>query len=107
MVSGQIRGTRPEMRPARAPSNSYTVRDFCAMKPRFAQVRTALSQLARKLKGRPPMRAALALSFVLLTWYPAVGSSQATQSTPAQSADQRPTFKAIVNRVAVAAVVRD
>jgi Ca-activated chloride channel family protein len=53
------------------------------------------------------MRAALALSFVLLTWYPAVGSSQSTQSAPAQGTDQRPTFKATVNRVAVAAVVRD
>jgi Ca-activated chloride channel homolog len=55
-----------------------------------------------------PVRVALVLSLVLLTWYPAVGSSQSTQTAPpAQGTDQRPTFKATVNRVAVAAVVRD
>jgi Ca-activated chloride channel homolog len=55
------------------------------------------------------MRVAFVLSLVLLTWYPAVGSPQSTTQSapPVQGADQRPTFKATVNRVAVAAVVRD
>ena len=52
------------------------------------------------------MRAVLAVALALLTWSPMVGASQ-TPPPPAQGAEQRPTFKATVNRVAVAAVVRD
>ncbi|HYN06920.1 MAG TPA: VWA domain-containing protein [Vicinamibacterales bacterium] len=52
------------------------------------------------------MRAVLAVALALVTWAPMVGASQ-TPPPPAQGAEQRPTFKATVNRVAVAAVVRD
>ena len=56
------------------------------------------------------MRAVLAVTLALLTWSPTVGASQTPPPQPPQTAtpqDQRPTFRATVQRVAVAAVVRD
>jgi VWFA-related protein len=54
------------------------------------------------------MRGFLAVALALLTWTPTVGATQTpVQPPPAQGAEQRPTFRATVDRVAVAAVVRD
>lgn len=51
------------------------------------------------------MRAVLAATLALLTCSPTAGASQTPP--PGQAQEQRPTFKATVQRVAVAAVVRD